>query len=183
MAAQGHPGIVRRFPHVPGIDAASTVVASESTEFNVGARVIATGHELGVERWGGWAVGRLGGWAEYVRVPATWVVSLPESMTLEQSVVLGTAGFTAAQAVASLIHHGITPVSGELMVTGATGGVGSIAIQILAKLGYQIVALAGKQYRHQWLKRCRVGRRFAPNCLPIHSSRRDAGRDRFGLVS
>jgi len=150
MAAQGNPGIVKRFPHVPGIDAAGTVVASESTEFEVGQRVIATGHELGVERWGGWA--------EYVRVPAAWVVPLPESMTLEQSMVLGTAGFTAAQAVASLIHHGVTPDAGELMVTGATGGVGSIAMQILTKLGYQVVALSGKQHRHQWLKQLGAAR-------------------------
>jgi len=81
-------------------------------------------------------------------VPAAWAVPLPESMTIEQSIALGTAGFTAAQAVASLIHHGITPVSGELMVTGATGGVGSIAIQLLAKLGYQVVALTGKQHQY-----------------------------------
>ncbi len=157
MAAQGHPGIVKRFPHVPGIDAAGTVIASESSAFNVGDRVIATGHELGVERWGGWA--------EYVRVPAAWVVPLPESMALEESMVLGTAGFTAAQTVASLIHHGITPDSGELMVTGATGGVGSIVIQILAKLGYQVVALTGKQHRHQWLKRLGAARVLGRDAL------------------
>jgi len=150
MAATGHPGIVKSFPHVPGIDAAGTVVASETPEFSAGDRVIATGHELGVERWGGWA--------EYVRVPAAWVVPLPESMSLDESMVLGTAGFTAAQAVTSLIHHGIEPGSGEVIVTGATGGVASLAIQILAKLGFHVVAVTGKQDRHAWLEQLGAAR-------------------------
>ncbi|MFO1005505.1 MAG: YhdH/YhfP family quinone oxidoreductase [Planctomycetaceae bacterium] len=144
LAATGNPGITRKFPHVPGIDAAGVVVESSSPDFPVGAEVIATGHELGVERWGGWA--------EYVRVPAGWLVKRPAGLTLEESMSLGTAGFTAAQSVQALLHAGITPDRGPVVVTGATGGVGSIALQILAQLGYEVTAVSGKKDRVDWLK-------------------------------
>lgn len=144
MAATGHPGIVRRFPHVPGIDAAGVVEESASPRFQAGDAVIATGHEIGVER--------SGGWGEYVRVPAEWVVPLPAGLTLEESMILGTAGFTAAQCVRALRHHGIAPERGEVLVTGATGGVGSIAVMLLAKLGYRVAAVTGKREREQWLR-------------------------------
>ncbi len=144
MAATGHPGIVKAFPHVPGIDAAGIVAESSNANFKPGDAVITTGHELGVERWGGWA--------EFVRVPAEWVVPLPEGLTLEESMILGTAGFTAAQCVHALRHNGIEPGSGPVVVTGATGGVGSIAVMVLARLGYEVVAVSGKQERHDWLR-------------------------------
>jgi putative YhdH/YhfP family quinone oxidoreductase len=159
MAATGHAGVVKKFPHVPGIDAAGTVAESASRRFTPGDSVIMTGHELGAERWGGWA--------EYVRVPGEWVVplphktaelvadgtrSVPATLTLEESMILGTAGFTAAQGVLALQQHGITPDRGEVVVTGATGGVGSLAVKLLAKLGYTVGAVSGKPDRHGWLR-------------------------------
>lgn len=144
LAATGHPGVVRKFPHVPGIDSAGEVVESGSPAFKAGDAVIMTGHELGAERWGGWA--------EYVRVPAEWVVPVPNGLTIEESMILGTAGFTAAQCVYALQHHDVRPGSGEVLVTGATGGVGSIAVMILAKLGYRVAAVTGKADRNDWLR-------------------------------
>lgn len=150
MAAQGHPGIVRKFPHVPGIDAAGTVAASSSPAFKVGDNVFSTGHELGVERWGGWA--------EYVRVPAAWVLSLPAGTNVDEIMALGTAGFTAAQCVASLQQHGVSPDKGEILVTGATGGVASLAIAILSRLGYRVAAVSGKPTQHEWLRQLGAGK-------------------------
>ncbi len=144
LAATGHPGIVKRFPHVPGIDSAGTVEASDSLRFTVGDRVIVTGYELGSGRWGGWS--------ELVRVPADWVVPLPAGLSLEESMILGTAGFTAAQCVWSLQHHGITPDRGDVVVTGATGGVGSLSVMLLSRLGYQVTAVSGKADRESWLR-------------------------------
>lgn len=163
MAATGHPGIVRSFPHVPGVDAAGTVVESSSPRFQPGDEVVSTGHELGVERWGGWA--------EYVRVPADWVVPRPAGLSLEDTMILGTAGFTAAQGVHALIHHGVTPGSGEVVVTGATGGVGSIAVMLLAKLGYSVVAITGKQEAHERLKEMGATRVAGRDELGDESSR------------
>jgi acrylyl-CoA reductase (NADPH) len=144
LAATGHPGVARTFPHVPGIDAAGVVADSSSPEFPVGTDVIATGHELGTERWGGWA--------EFVRVPAAWLVKRPAGLTLEEAMTIGTAGFTAAQSVQALIHAGVTPDRGSILVTGATGGVGSMAVQLLAQLGYAVTAVSGKPDRIEWLK-------------------------------
>jgi putative YhdH/YhfP family quinone oxidoreductase len=144
LAAQGHPGIVRHFPHVPGIDAAGVVAQSDSPKFRPGQQVLCTGYELGSERWGGWA--------EFVRVPAEWVVPLPDGLTVDEAMILGTAGFTAAQSVFSLEEHGVTPQKGPVVVSGATGGVGSIAIMLLARMGYQITAVSGKPDRHDWLR-------------------------------
>ena len=143
MAATGHPGVARKFPHVPGIDAAGTVVESTSSRFKPGDSVIATGHDIGVERWGGWA--------EFVRVPDDWVVPLPAGLTFEEAMILGTAGFTAAQCVLALQHHEVTPASGEVVVTGASGGVACLALQMLAKLGYTVVAVSGKPDKVAWL--------------------------------
>lgn len=145
LAVAGHPGIVRSFPHVPGIDAAGLVVASSDPHIAVGSPVITTGHELGVERWGGWS--------EYVQVPASWVLPLPQGLTIDEAMAIGTAGFTAAQCVEALIRHEVHPASGEVLVTGATGGVASLAIQILGQMGYQVVALTGKADQVDWLRR------------------------------
>jgi putative YhdH/YhfP family quinone oxidoreductase len=143
MAATGHAGIVKKFPHVPGIDFAGIVESSESPAFRPGDEVFSTGHELGVERWGGWA--------EYVQLPAEWVLPRPDGLTLEQTMILGTAGFTAAQCVSALIDHAVTKHKGGVVVTGATGGVGILAVKILAKLGYKVVAVSGKEDQKEWI--------------------------------
>lgn len=138
LAAQGHPGVVRKLPHVPGIDAAGTVVESTDARFPPGEAVVITGYELGASQWGGWA--------EFVRVPAEWVVPLPEGLSLKEAMILGTAGFTAAQCVHAIVLNEVTPDAGEIVVTGATGGVGCIAVKLLAKLGYPVVAVSGKSH-------------------------------------
>ena len=136
LAAEAHPGVVRKLPHVPGIDAAGVVESDATGRFRAGDQVIVTSYGLGADQWGGWA--------EYIRVPADWVVPLPAELSLEESMILGTAGFTAAQCVQALLTNGIRPDAGEVVVTGATGGVGCLAVMILARLGFQVVAVTGK---------------------------------------
>lgn len=136
LASRGHPGVVRTFPHVPGIDAAGEVLESGDTKFTSGQQVIVTGFGLGAAQWGAYA--------ELIRVPAGWVIPLPRGLTLRQAMIIGTAGMTAAQSIAALQDAGITPDRGEIVVTGANGGVGSFAVAILAKLGYRVVAVTGK---------------------------------------
>jgi putative YhdH/YhfP family quinone oxidoreductase len=135
--------VVRQFPHVPGIDAAGTVVASDAKQFSVGQKVIVTSYELGSGRWGAWA--------EYIRVPADWVVPLTKELSAEEAMAYGTAGFTAAQCVLALKENRITPDSGNVIVTGATGGVGLFAVQFLAQSGYSVTAVTGKADRRDWL--------------------------------
>jgi putative YhdH/YhfP family quinone oxidoreductase len=144
MAAQGHPGVARKFPHVPGIDAAGTVVESSASSVRVGDQGLVTSYELGVERWGGWS--------QYVRVPADWIVPLPDGLSLADSMSLGTAGLTAGLCMRALERHGVDPGAGEVVVTGATGGVGSLAVTLLAKIGYTVVAISGKRERDDWLQ-------------------------------
>ncbi len=144
LAAKGHPGVARRFPHVPGIDAVGTIVESSTSEFQVGDQVLVTSYELGVERWGGWS--------QYVRVPAAWVVPLPKGLSPAASMTLGTAGLTAGLCIQALRHHDVVPAAGEVLVTGATGGVGSLAVMLLAKIGYTVVAVSGKPDRAEWLR-------------------------------
>ncbi|WP_437191850.1 acrylyl-CoA reductase family protein [Planctomicrobium sp. SH527] len=144
MAASGNPTIAKLFPHVPGIDAAGVVEQSDDARFPVGTQVIATGHELGVERWGGWS--------ELIQLPADWLVPLPAGLTLEESMIFGTAGFTAAQCVQALLHQGVSPDKGPVVVTGATGGVGVISVMLLAKLGFDVTAVTGKADQADWLK-------------------------------
>ncbi len=144
LASQGHPGVVRRFPHVPGIDCAGVVAESKSPHYKPGDKVLITGYDLGGAHWGGYA--------KYVRVPADWIVPLPSGLTPREAMIYGTAGFTAAQCVTAIAERGIEPDRGEIVVTGATGGVGSISVAILAKLGYQVAAVSGKSDRHDWLR-------------------------------
>jgi acrylyl-CoA reductase (NADPH) len=144
LAGQGHPGVVRSFPHVPGIDCAGTVVESVVDDWPPGREVVVTGYELGAGQWGGFAA--------LVRVPADWIVPLPAGLSLRQAMIYGTAGFTAAQAVTAIAHHGIKPGDGPVVVTGATGGVGSMSVAILAGLGYEVAAVTGKADRHDWLR-------------------------------
>jgi acrylyl-CoA reductase (NADPH) len=145
LASQGHPGVVRTLPHVPGIDCAGTVEESTSPDYRPGDQVIITGYELGSGHWGGYA--------EFVRVPAEWIVPLPSGLTLRETMIYGTAGFTAAQCVAAIVARGIEPSRGAVVVTGSTGGVGSIAVAILAKLGYEVEAVTGKLEHHDWLRK------------------------------
>jgi putative YhdH/YhfP family quinone oxidoreductase len=145
LACQGHPGVVRTFPHVPGIDCAGTVLESTSSTYRPGDEVLVTGYELGAGQWGGFAA--------LVRVPAEWIVPLPTGLTLREAMIYGTAGFTAAQSVTAIVERGITPDRGPVIVTGSTGGVGSLAVAILAKLGYEVAAVTGKRERADWLRR------------------------------
>lgn len=144
LAATGHPGVTRNFPHVPGIDAVGEVIESSVNTWSVGEYVVVTGHEMGMNHWGGWA--------EQIRVPSAWALPLPPGLTCYEAMALGTAGFTAAQCVSALIDHQVTPESGQVLVTGATGGVGSMAIRLLANLGYDIVAATGKPEQHEQLQ-------------------------------
>lgn len=143
LAATGHPGVVRKFPHVPGIDAAGDVVKSNSDHLQEGDQVLVTGYELGAGHWGGWA--------GYIRVPEKWVVKLPDGLTPRDAMKYGTAGLTAAISIDALQHHGVTPDSGDVVVTGATGGVGIMSVMLLAKLGYSVVAVTGKPQEHDRL--------------------------------
>jgi putative YhdH/YhfP family quinone oxidoreductase len=145
LAATGHPGVNRVFPHIPGVDAAGTVADSGVSEFSEDDPVLVTGFDMGANRWGGFA--------EYVRVPHDWIVPLPFPLSLRDSMSLGTAGLTAAMAVDALRKHDVAPDRGEVVVTGASGGVGSIAVALLAKLGYQVAAVTGKVSAHDYLKK------------------------------
>ena len=145
LAATGAGRIIRRFPCIGGVDGCGTVTSSSDARFKPGDEVICTSYDLGVAHDGGYA--------EYLRVPAGWVVPLPKGMTLFESMALGTAGFTAGLAVERMEHDGLAPAKGPVIVTGATGGVGSIAVDILAKAGYDVTALTGKEAETDYLKR------------------------------
>jgi acrylyl-CoA reductase (NADPH) len=136
LSASGNKGVTRKYPHTPGIDAAGVVVESTNDSFQIGDQVIVTGYDLGMNT--------SGGYSEYIKVPASWIVKLPENLSLKESMIYGTAGFTAALSVYKMISGGILPDSGNILVTGATGGVGSIAVSILHKLGYSVIAVTGK---------------------------------------
>lgn len=136
LSASGHKGITRRYPHTPGIDAAGIVIESGSSEFTAGQEVIVTGYDLGMNTDGGFA--------GYIRVPAPWVVRKPDNLSLKECMIIGTSGFTAASAVYEFINHGILPGDGKILVTGASGAVGSMAVAMLAKAGYKVVASSGK---------------------------------------
>jgi acrylyl-CoA reductase (NADPH) len=144
LAATGAGRIIRRFPCVGGVDLAGAVINSADPAFKTGDQVLATGYDIGVAHHGGFA--------EIVRVPASWVVKLPAGLSLREAMALGTAGFTAGLAVARMEHDGLKPANGPVVVSGATGGVGSIAIEILAQRGYQVHALTGKDNVVNYLK-------------------------------
>jgi len=145
LSATGNPGVTRKFPHVPGIDAAGIVETSTAPDVRPGDAVVITGHDQGQNTWGGLA--------GYVRVPAAWVVKLPPGLAPRAAMSYGTAGLTAAQCVEALQARGVGPKAGEVIVTGASGGVGSIAVGILAKLGYDVTAVSGKPAAAELLRR------------------------------
>ncbi len=144
LSATGHRGVTRRYPHTPGIDAAGVVEESESDQFRRGDEVIVTSYDLGMNT--------PGGWGQMIRVPAGWVVPLPEGLSLREAMIYGTAGFTAGLAVLKLEEHGLRPDQGEVLVTGATGGVGSLAVGILSRAGYRVVAATGKLTQEAYLR-------------------------------
>jgi putative YhdH/YhfP family quinone oxidoreductase len=144
LAATGAGKIIRRFPCVGGIDLSGTVVESTDARFKAGDEVIATSYDIGVSHDGGYS--------EVARIPAEWVVPLPQDLTLFDAMALGTAGYTAALGIMRMEHNGLSPAQGRVIVTGATGGVGSIAIDILAGLGYRVTALTGKEAEERYLK-------------------------------
>ncbi|WP_085993547.1 acryloyl-CoA reductase [Oceanobacillus senegalensis] len=137
--------IIHTYPQVPGIDLAGEVVSSTDDRYKEGDPVIATSYEIGVSHFGGYS--------QYARIPSKWIVPLPKGLSLKESMIIGTAGITAALSVQSLVENDITPEVGKILVTGATGGVGSFAIAILSKLGYEVVASTGKEEKHDFLKR------------------------------
>ena len=145
LSSVGNPGVSKHFPHITGIDVAGTVFESTSPIFKVGERVLVTGYDMGMNS--------NGGHAQYVKIPASWVARIPDAISDREIMTFGTAGLTAALSVNELIENGIKPESGDILVTGATGGVGSIAIAILSKLGYNITAISGKKERIDFLKK------------------------------
>ena len=145
LAATGKGRILRRPACVGGIDFAGTVVSSGDSRFAKGDGVLAVGFDLGVAHHGGYA--------QYARVPADWLVKLPQGMTLWEAMAFGTAGFTAGLGIVRMEQNGLRPENGPVVVSGATGGVGSIAVSALAKLGYHVTALTGKESEADWLKK------------------------------
>jgi alcohol dehydrogenase len=137
LSASGNKGVTRRYPHTPGIDAAGIIIESISPDFKPGDQVIVTGYDLGMNT--------MGGFGEYINVPADWVVPLHSGLSLKESMILGTAGFTAALSMHHLLRCGQKPGDGPLLVTGATGGVGSLSVAIASKLGFEVIASTGKK--------------------------------------
>lgn len=145
LSSIGNPGVTRNFPHITGIDVAGTVYESTSNIFKMGERVLVTGYDMGMNTHGGHA--------QFVKVPASWVARIPDSISDKEIMTFGTAGLTAALSINELIANGIKPENGPVLVTGATGGVGSIAVSILSKIGFNVVAISGKKEKIDYLKR------------------------------
>jgi NADPH2:quinone reductase len=163
LAATGAGKVIRRFPCVGGVDVAGVVESSADARFKTGDEVLVTGYGMGVEHDGGYA--------EFVRAPADWVVPLPQGLSLFDAMALGTAGFTAALAIHRLEQNELSPEKGKVIVTGATGGVGSLAIQMLAQLGYQVVAMTGKASEYDYLKSLGASEILSRDQINLHSGR------------
>jgi len=144
LSASGNKGVTRQYPHTPGIDASGIVAESDTTQFSEGDEVVITGYDLGMNT--------CGGFEQYIRVPAEWVVRKPEGLSLGEAMIYGTAGFTAAMSVHALTMD-VKPGDGEILVTGASGGVGCLAVSLLAKLDYKVVGVTGKPEGKRFLKR------------------------------
>ncbi|MFN0159450.1 MAG: YhdH/YhfP family quinone oxidoreductase [Bacteroidota bacterium] len=163
LSASGNKGVTRTYPHIPGVDAAGVVEESASPLFRVGDEVIVHGYELGANHFGGFS--------EYIRVPANWVVRLPHGMTLRESMVIGTAGFTAALGIDRMLHHGLDKDDGSVVISGASGGVGSVGVVILAKLGYHVTAATRKMDEQQFLANLGAG-----EVVPVESIKDTSGK-------
>jgi len=144
LSFSGNKGVTRKYPHTPGIDGAGVVVESKSPDFKVGDEVVVTSYDLGMNTDGAFA--------EYIRVPAAWVLALPDGMSLKESMVIGTAGLTAGIGLYKMEMMGQNPTQGPVVVSGASGGVGSMAVGILAKAGYEVIASTGKEDMTDFLK-------------------------------
>ena len=144
LSASGNKGVTRTYPHTPGIDAVGEVVKSNSSDFKDGDKIIVTGYDLGMNTYGGFG--------QYISIPATWAISLPNGLSEAEAMSIGTAGLTAGLCVRKLLQNDLTPDSGDVLVTGASGGVGSVAVMVLSKLGFNVVALTGKQDQVDYLE-------------------------------
>lgn len=142
LSASGNKGVTRNYPHTPGIDAVGTIVSTNSDQFSVDDNVIVTSYDLGMNTDGGFA--------EYVKVPASWVVKLPQNLSMKEAMMIGTAGLTAGMSVLRLVDT-VKPEDGTIVVSGATGGVGSVSVMILSKLGYKVAAITGKETETPYL--------------------------------
>ena len=171
LAVTPNGGVVRDYPIVPGVDLTGEVVDSQSPDFAVGDAVLAHGYEIGT--------GRHGGYAEYARLPADWVVALG-SLSPRDGAAIGTAGFTAAMSVQALIDRGITPDDGPIVVTGATGGVGSVSVDLLAAAGYEVVASTGKAGRRRAIEGAGRRRGHRPAARGPGRQAAPAGQDPMG---
>lgn len=173
LSATGNRGVTKKYPHTPGIDAAGVVEFSKSDLFKKGDEVIVSNYDLGMNT--------SGGFGQYINVPEEWIVKLPENLGLRESMIYGTGGFTAALSVLKLIDHGITPESGDILVTGASGGVGSIAVSILAKIGFNVTALSGLDDETAFLKSLGAKEVLTPDEL-IDTSGKALLKSRWGAV-
>jgi len=142
LSATGNKGVTRTYPHTPGIDAVGSVVHSDSDKFREGDEVIVTSYDLGMNT--------AGGFGQYISVPEAWAVKLPDTLSMKESMIIGTAGLTAGMSVFRLTEH-IKPEDGKVLVSGATGGVGALSVAILAKLGFEVSAISGKNTEHDFL--------------------------------
>jgi acrylyl-CoA reductase (NADPH) len=181
LAVTGQGRIVRSYPMVPGIDLAGTVVASESPDYKPGDEVVLTGWGIGERHWGGYA--------ELARVKSAWLVPLPRGLTARQAMALGTAGFTAMLCVMALEDHGVGPSGRPVIVTGAAGGVGSVAVALLAQRGYTVAASTGRSELHDYLKGLGASEIVeraalaAPSTRPLESERWGGGVDTVGSTT
>jgi acrylyl-CoA reductase (NADPH) len=144
LSSKGNKGVTRNYPHTPGIDAAGVVAESLDPAFSPGEEVIVTGYDLGMNT--------AGGFGQFIRVPADWIVKRPAGLSLEESMIIGTAGFTAALCVEKLLLNGVSADDGPVLVSGASGGVGSFAVALLAHLGFEVTAMTGTATAHDFLR-------------------------------
>lgn len=173
LSASGAPGVTRSYPHTPGIDVAGVVLESESTAFRAGDEVIAIGFDLGMDTDGGFG--------QCVRIPSSWALPLPDGLSLRESMILGTAGFTAALCISKLESFGMCPSDGPILVTGATGGVGSVAVRLLGLNGYEIHAATGKPEQTDFLKALGADQTLAREDL-LQNAHRPLQREMWGGV-
>lgn len=177
LSATGNKGVTKKYPHTPGIDACGVIIDSESNHFAPGDKVIVSGYDLGMNT--------AGGFGEYIRVTSAWVVKLPEGLSPKEAMIIGTAGFTAGISISRLTEL-VKPVDGKIIVTGATGGVGSVALSILSQLGYQTVAVSGKETEYPYLESLGAGEIISRNNFlnlekkPVLSAKYAGGIDTVG---
>jgi len=163
LSSVGNKGVTRSYPHTPGIDAVGIVEASESSDFEIGDEVIVTSYDLGMNT--------SGGLSEYIRVPIRWVIPLPEGLSMREAMINGTAGFTAAMCINTLINDGLSVEKGKVLVTGSTGGVGILAVAMLKKLDFEVTAITGKPEAHEFLNRVGASEILSREALDDKSGR------------